>query len=84
MKHPSAGANNGGDAGVPKYSPTKISRETSKVLQESITSLLGKRRPSEDDLVTGVNRGKRAKPIARTKVSCWTHLIGVGDMLNFP
>lgn len=48
-------------------SPLKISKEASKVLQDSITSLLGKRQPSED-AINGGRGGKRARPLLRTKV----------------
>ncbi|TCD70891.1 hypothetical protein EIP91_001199 [Steccherinum ochraceum] len=47
------------------HSPLRISKEASKVLEESITSLLGKRHPSEEDLHG--RGGKRARPLIRTK-----------------
>lgn len=51
-------------------SPARISREATKVLQESITSLLGKR-ISIDDMDAGrPSRPKRLRPPSRTKVIC--------------
>lgn len=49
-------------------SPAKISREATKVLQESITSLLGKRLSTEDIESNHSSRPKRPRPPSRTKV----------------
>ena len=71
MKSPVVEKSNGDRVSSPtevRYQPAKISREVSKVLQESITSILGKRQELDDDSGGGgVNRGKRPKPVARTK-----------------
>ncbi|KAF8872587.1 hypothetical protein BD779DRAFT_1613786 [Infundibulicybe gibba] len=45
----------------PPPSPARIPNEVTRALQESITSLLGKRQPSDDELVSG-RVGKRARP----------------------
>lgn len=49
-------------------SPAKISREATKVLQESITSLLGKRISTEDVEFGHSSRPKRPRPPSRAKV----------------
>ncbi|KAI0084130.1 hypothetical protein BDY19DRAFT_973992 [Irpex rosettiformis] len=48
-------------------SPAKISREATRVLQESITTLLGKRMSSEDNGSGQAPRPKRVRPPSRTK-----------------
>lgn len=51
---------------APSKSPTKISEEATKVLQETISSLLGKR-PSEEESTLPTIRPKRARPPSRIK-----------------
>ncbi|OBZ72552.1 hypothetical protein A0H81_07422 [Grifola frondosa] len=57
-----------GSASTSPPSRGKLSRAASKVLQESITSLLGKRPSVEDDAAKahGPRSGKRARPPSRT------------------
>ena len=50
-------------------SPAKISREATRVLQESITTLLGKRLSTEDTSKGQAPRSKRVRPPSRAKVS---------------
>ncbi|KAH8094535.1 hypothetical protein BXZ70DRAFT_1072697 [Cristinia sonorae] len=57
---------NAGNERAYGHSPLRISKEASKVLQDSITTLLGKRQPSEDDDTYG-RGGKRARPLLRSK-----------------
>src|ERR1700722_2693326 len=47
-------------------SPVKVSNEVTRALQDNITSLLGKRQTSEDDLFA--RNGKRPRPHTRSKV----------------
>jgi DNA replication regulator DPB11 len=49
-----------------RASPAKVSNEVTKALQDSITLLLGKRQPSEEDEIVA-RTGKRARP-HRSKV----------------
>lgn len=52
-------------------SPAQISKQATKVLQESITTLLGKRPSSEDDSAgkeSHTRLGKKARPPSRAKV----------------
>lgn len=50
-------------------SPAKISREATRVLQESITTLLGKRLSTDDTSKGQAPRSKRVRPPSRAKVS---------------
>lgn len=49
-------------ARIRSLSPTKLSKEAAKALQENITSLLGKRLPPVDEVALGAPAGKRARP----------------------
>lgn len=48
-------------------SPVKIDNEATKALQDSITSLLGKRQSPDEDESSGMKNGKRLRP-HRSKV----------------
>jgi hypothetical protein len=54
-------------------SPAKVSNEVTKALQESITSLLGKRQNSEEDANANPGQpakaGKRIRPQPKSKVA---------------
>lgn len=54
-------------------SPAKVSNEVTKALQESITSLLGKRQNSEEDANANAGQsakaGKRIRPQPKSKVA---------------
>jgi hypothetical protein len=56
----------GNDLHEATASPVKISSQVTKALQDSITSLLGKRQISEDDLT--IKFGKRPRPQLKSKV----------------
>jgi hypothetical protein len=57
-----------------EMSPAKVQVEVTRALQDSIASLLGKRRASEEDVGTGTGAkaaaqgGKRARPQSKSKV----------------
>ncbi|EMD33540.1 hypothetical protein CERSUDRAFT_160532 [Gelatoporia subvermispora B] len=56
------------DANVPAPSPADKTKQAAKMLQESITTLLGKRPSSEDDLARQQSRkGKRLRVPSKTK-----------------
>lgn len=51
-------------------SPAKVSNEVTKALQDSITSLLGKRRTPEEEAAAHTHKpGKRVRPPPKSKVS---------------
>ncbi|EGN99365.1 hypothetical protein SERLA73DRAFT_90716 [Serpula lacrymans var. lacrymans S7.3] len=60
-------ANSSFNAGAHAPSPIKFENQVTRALQESITTLLGKRQISEEDMAVPVGRGKRVRPHSRTK-----------------
>lgn len=73
MKMPRTRDGSRGSVGPGGTSPAKVSNEVTKALQESITSLLGKRASVDDDLQVNAaplhgKPGKRARPQSKSKV----------------
>jgi DNA replication regulator DPB11 len=73
MKMPKSRDGSRGSMGPGGASPAKVSNEVTKALQESITSLLGKRQISEEDGNTNAGQqpakpGKRVRPPPKSKV----------------
>lgn len=73
MKMPKSRDGSRGSMGPGGPSPAKVSNEVTKALQESITSLLGKRSNSEDDAGASTAQplwksGKRLRPPPKSKV----------------
>jgi DNA replication regulator DPB11 len=71
MKIPKSRDGSRGSIGPGGASPTKVSNEVTKALQESITSLLGKRQNSEEDanmVAQPAKPGKRVRPQPKSKV----------------
>ena len=71
MKLPKSRGGSRGSMGPGGPSPAKVSNEVTKALQDSITSLLGKRQNSEEDANVAPQppkAGKRVRPLPKSKV----------------